>query len=253
MSVPFNQKGCMMRLNQVLAIEGGAKGRALRTLTDAHHELGRPVLLEGISREYQPVDDQGEQLPPESKLPQRRVPEVLVEVRAALAKLFDVVATKELANTAARADVVVDGRTLLEDVPVTYLLFLEKQLVDLHTFVAKLPTLDPTKEWTYDEGVAAYTTPVVKTVKTKKLPRNHVKAAATDKHPAQVDVYHEDVVVGYWSTKFFSGALPQSRVNELLARVVALQEGVKKAREEANTGTVDEMNFARPVFDYLLA
>jgi hypothetical protein len=35
-----------------------------------------------------------------------------------------------------------------------------------------------------------------------------VKAEATEKHPAQVEVYHEDVVVGQWKTVKFSGALP---------------------------------------------
>lgn len=48
-----------------------------------------------------------------------------------------------------------------------------------------------------------------------QVPRNHVKAEATDKHPAQVEVYHEDVPVGYWTTVKFSGALPARRVNEL--------------------------------------
>jgi hypothetical protein len=243
----------MTRLNQVLAVEGGAKSRAARTLTDAHHTLARPVLLEGIARDYRPVDENGERFPSESKKVQLRVPDVLTQVREALAKLFDVVATKETANRHASADVVVDGGMLLENVPVTYLLFLEKQLVDIHTFIAKLPTLDPTKEWSFDEAVGVYATPVVDTVKTKKIPRNHTLAPATDKHPAQVEVYHEDVVTGYWSTRIFSGALPQTRVDVLLNRVVALQEAVKRAREEANTGTVEEVHFAKPVFDYLLA
>lgn len=243
----------MTRLNQVLAIEGGAKNRALRTLTDAYHELARPVLLEGIAREYRPVNDDGERFPPEAKKVQRRVPDVLETVRRDLVKLFDVVATKETANRAASADVVVGGATLMEDVPVTYLLFLEKQLVDLHTLIRKLPTLDPTKEWVFDDAVGVYATPVVETVKTKKIPRNHVLAVATDKHPAQVEVYHEDVVTGYWSTRLFSGALEQTRVDELLARVVALQEAVKKAREEANTGQVAEVHLGEVVFGYLLA
>jgi hypothetical protein len=243
----------MTRLNQVLAIEAGAKSRAARTLTDAHHELMKPVLLEGIAREYQPVDDQGERLPPESKKVQRKVPDVVDQVRDALAKLFDVVATKEVANTSARASIMIGDVTLLEDVPVTYLLFLEKQLVDIHTFIAKLPTLDPTKEWTFDDAVGVFATPTVETVKTKKIPRNHVLAEATDKHPAQVEVYHEDVVVGNWATKLFSGALPQVRVDVLLSRVVSLQEAVKRAREEANVMEVTEMKVAKPLFDYLLA
>jgi hypothetical protein len=91
----------------------------------------------------------------------------------------------------------------------------------------------------------------MQTIKTKKIPRNHVKAEATEKHPAQVEVYYEDVVVGTWRTIKFSGALPASRVNELLNRVEKLQEAVKFAREEANNLEVTEPKVGAKVFQYL--
>jgi hypothetical protein len=90
-------------------------------------------------------------------------------------------------------------------------------------------------------------------VRTKKVPRNHVKAEATEKHPAQVEVYHEDVVVGYWRTVKFSGALPAQRVNELLERVEKLQAAVKFAREDANGTEVTDQKPGKKVFDYLFA
>jgi hypothetical protein len=52
---------------------------------------------------------------------------VLRETSATLTRLFDVTPTKDWANCEARADVKVDGRVLVPDVPVAYLLFLEKQ------------------------------------------------------------------------------------------------------------------------------
>ena len=91
----------------------------------------------------------------------------------------------------------------------------------------------------------------VKTIKTRKVPRNHVKAEATEKHPAQVDVYYEDIPVGYWTTVKFSGALPAARVNELLGRVEALQTAVKFAREEANGTAVTDQHVGEAVFGYL--
>ena len=135
--------------------------------------------------------------------------------------------------------------------PVTYLLFLEKQLVDLHTFVKKLPVLDAAESWTFDESADCYATEPVQTVRTKKVPRNHVKAEATEKHPAQVEVYYEDVTVGYWKTVKFSGALPAKRVNELLERVEKLQQAVKFAREEANGTEVDRPAGRRKGLRYL--
>jgi hypothetical protein len=85
------------------------------------------------------------------------------------------------------------------------------------------------------------------------VPRNHVKAEATDKHPAQVEVYFEDVTVGTWTTTKFSGALPATRVHELEARVEKLAHAVKFAREEANGFEVSDRRVGEAVFGYLLA
>ncbi|MEU8384389.1 hypothetical protein [Streptosporangium sp. NPDC048865] len=240
------------KLNQILAVEKGVKSDTQRKVTDAYHTIQKNALLSGLSRTYQPVDDEGERLPPESTRVQVQGEELLKQVGAALTRLFDVTATKDWANCSARADVKVDGSTLLEDVPVTYLLFLEKQLVDLHTFVAKLPVLDAAETWTLDQSTDCWRTEPVKTTRTKKVPRNHVKAEATDKHPAQVEVYHEDVVVGFWTKVTFSGAVPQKRVNELLERVGRLQNAVKFAREEANGTEITYQRVGEKVLGYLL-
>jgi hypothetical protein len=149
--------------------------------------------------------------------------------------------------------VVVDGTVLLAQVPATYLLFLEKQLVDLYTFVKKLPVLDASESWVFDPSADCWATEPISTLKTKKIPRNHVKAVATDKHPAQVEVYYEDVAIGNWRTVKFSGALPARRVNELVNRVEKLQEAVKFAREEANNRDVTERKVGASVFHYLFS
>jgi hypothetical protein len=241
----------MTKLNQIIAVEKGVKGKSFQELTEAHHAVQKTALLSGISRTYQPKDEEGEQLPPEATRVQIKAEEVLRRTAATLARLFDVTATKDWANCVAKADVAVDGRTLVKDAPVSYLLFLEKQLTDLHTFVRKLPVLDAAESWTHDPSTDAWKTEPVKTIKTKKTPRNHVKAEATEKHPAQVDVYYEDIPVGYWTTVKFSGALQAARVNELLERVETLQAAVKYAREEANGTVVTDQHVGDAVFGYL--
>ncbi|MGI5285179.1 hypothetical protein ACQEVF_17845 [Nonomuraea polychroma] len=243
----------MAKLNQILAVEKGVKASSQRSVTDAYHTIQKAPLLSGLSRTYQPIDDEGEQLPPESTRVQVKGEQVLADVAKALTRLFDVTATKDWTNTVAKADVVVDGQTLIEQAPVTFLLFLEKQLTDLHTFVSKLPTLDPAETWTFDDNAEAWRTEQVKTTRTKKVPRNHVLAEATDKHPAQVQVFTEDIVVGYWTKTAFSGALPARRVNELLARVQKLQDAVKYAREEANGTDVEDQQVGDAVFAYLFS
>jgi len=243
----------MARLNQIIAVEKGVKSQTFQELTEAHHLLQKPTQLAGIARTYRPKDEEGEQLPPESTRVQVKAEEVIRTTTSALTKLFDVTATKDWTNCHARADVVVDGTVLLAQVPATYLLFLEKQLVDIHTFVKKLPVLDAAETWTYDSSADSWATEPVQTLRTKKVPRNHVKAEATDKHPAQVEVYYEDVTVGYWRTVKFSGALQARRINEILGRVERLQEAVKFAREEANNTEAEEHKVGDTVFQYLFA
>lgn len=242
----------MPKLNQIIAVEKSVKSRSFQELTEAHQALQKPTLLMGISRTYRPKDEEGEQLPPESTRVQAKAEEIVRRTARIMANLFDVTATKDWTNCEARADVVIGERVLLSDVPVSYLLFLEKQLVDLHTFVRKLPVLDASEGWTFDPSADAYATEAVQTVRTKKIPRNHVKAEATEKHPAQVEVYYEDVTVGYWRTVKFSGALPAVRVAELLERVQRLQQAVKFAREEANGREAQDRKVGEKFFAYLL-
>lgn len=243
----------MAKLNQIIAVESGEKTRSHRDLTEVYQLLQRQQLLQGIARSYTPYDDEGETLPPESTRVQVRAADTINSVAENLARLFDVTATKDWANCVAKADVVVNGQTLLKDVPVTYLLFLEKKLVDIHTFVAKLPVLDASEQWHMDEAQNCWASDPIDTARTKKIPRNHVKAEATDKHPAQVEIFHEDVRVGTWKTVKYSGAMPASQVRKLLDRVELLQKAVKFAREEANNTEAPEVKVGKTLFDFLFA
>jgi hypothetical protein len=242
----------MARLHQILALREAEKPRAERGLTNVYHQLQRWEPLSGITRTYEPIDREGEQFPEEGTLVQVRVPDLLDQARDSLTRLFDLTLTHEVANARAHADVKVDDQVLLKNVPVTYLLFLERKLIDLHTLVSKLPTLDPAQKWTWDAATSCFRTPPTRSTKSKKIPRNHVKAEATERHPAQVELWYEDVVVGYWTTTKFSGALQADRIAELLSRVRKLQDAVKVAREEANSTQVDEAQAGKFIFDYLL-
>lgn len=243
----------MSNLHQILAAEKGVKGRSARTFTDAHHAVAKTALLSGIARTYQPHDDDGEKLPSESTPVQINARDAITDVTTALTELFDVVLTKDTANQIAVADLVVDGNILARDVPVTTLLFLEKQLTDIFTFVRKLPVLDPAESWTFDEQRGHYATAPVHTARSKKIMKTHVAYPATPEHPAQTQTYGEDVQVGLWTTLKFSGALPAARVAELTARVVTLQKAVTSARQAANGMEVADRRMGEAVLGYLFA
>lgn len=241
------------KLAQLVAVQAGLKSSTYRDQTDKWKALQRPAPLTGISRQYTPKDEEGDQLPSESTLVQLSAETVLRDTASLLAKLFDTTATIDAANCTARADLAVNGQVLVKDLPVSTLLFLEKQVQDLVSTMRALPTLDPAEKWTFDEATNSWRSEPYSTVRTKKVLRNHVKAAATEKHPAQVDTYAEDATVGTWTTVKFSGAMPATRVATLVGRAEELLRAIKMAREAANQEPAPKREIAEPVFAYLLA
>ena len=241
----------MPKLNQIIAIQAGKKAQAKETLTEAYHLIKKPELLTGLVRTYQPRDEGGEPQPDERKHVQVKVNDLIAKVTADLTEMFDVVATQDWANCQAKADVVVDGRKLLAGVPVTHLLFLEKQLVDLRTFIESLPVLDAAEDWEYKPEVDSYVSRPTRSNRTKKVPKNHVKYEATKEHPAQVEMYMEDVWVGTWTTTKLSAAVPAASRNAMLERVRKLLDGVKAAREEANGLEVKPQKVGAAVLGYV--
>lgn len=237
-------------LVKVIAVEKTIKADAARRFTDLYKEVQKPQLFAGLTRAYQPRDENGDQLPSESTLVQVRAEQVLRDVSAALIPLCDITLAKDAGNSQARANVVVDDETVLTDVPATYLLFLEKQLTDLHTFMAHLPLLDPAERWELNGDT--YQTPPVTTVRTRKVPTPYVMYPATDKHPAQVERVDQDVPVGDWTLIRYSGAVSASRQRELLDRVTKLRLAVREAREEANRVEAGNPEAGAAVFAWLL-
>lgn len=241
----------MARLSQIIAIEKDVRTRAEQSASTAYHMLQKPEPLSGISRTYKPREDEGERLPPQGTRVQYTVEQALGEISTAGTRYLDVLAAREATDQVARADVIVDGQVFIEGAPVTLLLGLERQLNEELVQARKLPTLSPEFEWHFDEAQGVYATEPAVTTRSKKVPRNHVKAEATDKFPAQVETYMEDIIVGDWTMRQFSGAIPAIRKREILDRLTKLIEAVKQAREEANTTTAVDFPVGSKVFGYL--
>ncbi|MBN1412452.1 MAG: hypothetical protein JW969_16515 [Spirochaetales bacterium] len=243
--------GRQIKLNQIIAIGNGEKSRAKKVLTSIYQKLDKDALFSGISKTYEPMDEEGEQLPKDEKYVQVTVKNAIAEVTDALKDMFNIVATQDLANCVARANIVVDGKTLLEEVPVTHMLFLEKQLEDLNTFINTLPVLDPSEKWTFNAEANCYISEEKKSIRTKKEPQVIVKYEATDKHPAQTELIYIDKPVGYWHTVKFSGAISKKEKDALLEKVRNLQKAVKFAREEANNTEIGKSEYGDRILKYL--
>ena len=241
-----------MKLCQTIAVANGKKKALTASVTELYKRLQRTEAFNGLQRVYSPLDEEGEGLPPENKKVQHTVSETVAEARELWVDLLNVIATQEYANCEAKADIVVDGVAVLEDVPVTYMLFLDKRLDDIKSFVTKMPTLSTDAAWkksASDEAISV--ADLGRTTRTKKVPKVFLKAEATEHHPAQTEMIMEDVLVGHWQKTDMSGAISMNEKRSLLKKVDSLREAVKMAREEANSTEIDEVKTGEEIMKFV--
>ena len=220
----------MPKLNQVNAVLTARKNEAEKHVTELYKLIQKEPLFVGRERTYRPLDEvNGQKLPPESQRVQQRADDLIRQAREKWTELWNLVYTQDTGNQGAKADIVVDGRVILANVPVTTLLFLDKQVNDLETFVSKLPTPDPSEEWTHDPNSGLLRGRATESLRTSKEPTVIVKYEATKDHPAQTELFTKDVPVGTWTQIVYSGCLPTDRKNGLLARIHKLQDAIKAA------------------------
>jgi hypothetical protein len=240
-----------MKLNQIVAVEKSTKSDSYSALSELHKLSQKPALFNGFIKSYRKTDDQSEDFSNESQKVQHTTSEVVGKIQETLAGLFDITATKDFGNAKAKADIVFNGEVLIKDVPIPYLLFLQKQLTDLETALAKLPVLDEAETWTLDENSGKYVTDKSSTHRTKKVQKPIVLYPATPEHPAQTQLVSEDVIVGFYETVKHSGAMPSVEREKLVNRVRALTNAVREAREEANNTEVEKIKVADKIFAVL--
>jgi len=242
----------MSKLNQIIAIEKGVKSRVYGQLTEMNKIIQKPDLFSGVTRVYNRINEEGETFPPETKRVQYTVPDIIKTVSKNLTELMAVTARKDWTNCEAKSDVVVDGFLILSQVPVSYLLFLEKSLTDMRTFIGNLPVLDGNDVWKTDANSGLFVSDTSQTHRTKKIQKPIVLYPSTPEHPAQTQLITEDEIVGYWHSTKTSGAIAKTEKTKLLDKVEKLLNAIKEAREAANG--VDEVkspNVGELVFNYL--
>jgi hypothetical protein len=239
------------RMNQIVAIEKEVKARNLQTITTIKKSFQKPDLFNGFTKKYRPLDDEGEKFADENKKVICNVENLLNSVIESMTESFDFTLTKDTGNTNAFADIIVDGKTIAHTVPVTFIIYLEKELIDIRTIVNSIPTLDINEDWKPDVNSNLYKTEPIETHRTKKVPKVLVKYEATDKHPAQTEVYNEDIIIGFWNTEKISGAMSIPGKEAILKRLEKLIKAVKIAREKANNTDVAKQEIGDAIFSYI--
>lgn len=243
----------MGKLCQIVAVEKGVKSRVYNDTTTLHKALQKPALFNGFHKKYAPINTDGEQLPPEAKKVEFSAADILKTVKGLMTESITLEARKDWTNCVAKADVKIDGNVLIAGAPISFLLYLEKQLNDVKTLTETLPLLDPAEDWTFDEQASLWKTNETQTHRTKKEQRSIMLVPPTDKHPGQAQLITEDTLVGYWGLVKQSGAMSKPDKLALVSRIDTLLDAVKSAREEANM-TEEEVSpdAGAAVFKYIL-
>lgn len=240
-------------IHRLLAAKGKVDKAVNPVIDQTYKDIQKPGLLNGMTRTYTPLDENGETLPSEEQLVQLRVPIALQVLQESFERIWDLTATIDFGNLEAKADVIIDGNVIAEGVPTTHLLWLEKQIHDLVTFLKKLPTLDPARRWEWSDQENAFATTPTKSNRTKKVLKVLEKSPGTDKHPAQTETYSDDVVIGTYEAINYSGAVSKVDQTRYLNRAEELLEAVSDARARANAVEVPQVKIAGSLLDYVFS
>jgi hypothetical protein len=246
----------MAKLHEILAVDGDLRGTAETVIKEAGDTFSkRAQHFVQLQTETKYLAESDRHLDStEHKKMETTVSDKLAYVGDMVARYYDVYFQKESTNQAARADVEIDGKTFLSDVPVVVLLGMEQRLKELRDTYAAIPTLQPGLTWerdaTMEHGVYRSVHPDVRTI-TKKTKVPFELSKATDKHPAQVQALDEDIVVAKRTVTTWSGMLSVLDKSLLLDRVDTLIQACKRARMRANEAVVVEREMGKTIFAYL--
>jgi hypothetical protein len=253
----------MGNMHQLLAVEPDLAGtykaitnETIKTFGKREHFFGSEKKLEMFE---EGVDST---FPVEHKKMDTTVNEKLDYQESAIIKYFDAVLQKDLTNCEAKADLVVDGKVIAEQVPATFLLGLETKLKQVIRIYSTIPTLQPGVEWEIDPNLG-------EDVYRRKRPEESAKTETTFKAvilyeaqfpkegekgeslPAQVEKVPDKRDIGMYTKQVWTGMLSPATKSKLLGRLYRLLEGAKSARSKANENEIVSKEIGRSLFDFI--
>jgi len=244
------------KLHELLAVEGDREA-AYKTAVDLATAVFsiQPHAFLGSIRSVALFDESEPQLSDEISVLDRTVSEVLDATQREIADYFNISFMKDSGNQTAVANLVVDGVTIVEDAPVTWLLGMESKLKAIRKFLGSIPVLQAGQDWVIDPlhakpDVYKIANPE-ESYRTRKEIQHKVLYDATDSHPAQIESWNDTINTGIIKKTNWSGMWAPARKNELLKRLDLLTAAVKQARQRANSSSVTEDRRTDAVTDYL--
>lgn len=248
----------MGKLHELAAVDNDMRGLYDKIKNEAAATFkSRLDHFSGMSKTYKSEIDDDYERDPEVKKLVTTVPQKLNYIEKTMMSVLDAQFQKEVTNCQAKADIIViedDGteQVVATEIPVVFLVQLEKKLVELRNQIyGVIPTLDPTKEWSWDENNGQYVNKEPRKRVTRKVPKAFQIAPATDKHAEQAQLINVDETTGYYNQVNFSGMVTPAKKSQLMTKIDKLIHAVKTARARANdTETINE-KIALMLFNYL--
>ncbi len=250
------------KLHEILAVEKARTNQAKTLIEDASRKFSKSVdYFSGHLKSLKLIkDDPANAAIEAAAREQRQLPTTVIETLEYVFKHWavaeDVLLQKSLTNQVAKSDIVLaNGTVLASGVPVDELLGLESRLEDLRKVFHAIPTnRADTKYLPSDDGRKGSWMAVEPdiTTKTERTKEPFIKAPATDKHPAQVDVVEKDVVVGTFTNIKLSGAATTQQKAHAIELIDDLIAATKQARMRANTVEVIDGKIGGAISAYLM-
>lgn len=244
-------------LHELLAIEGDLDGAHKKILDETRSTFTKKSEhFIGQHRKLEMFAEDGIAYPEESKKMDSTVQQKLDYMMKTEIRYFDAILQKETTNQVAKAHLIIDGVTIAENLPATWLLGMETRLKHLRTAYEAIPTLQPGIDWVLDptQGANIYKTKLpVEKLKTETVVEPVVLYAATKEHPAQVKEASKTLTVGKYSQTTWSGMISPAEKSALLGRIDKLIRATKQARQRANTTEVTVRTIGAALFDYINA
>jgi hypothetical protein len=245
----------MARLHQILAVESDLEGKYKRTCEETKKVFGKPAMFTGSHRKLIIFDDSDTtEYPEENQAMATTVKERIDYTGTSISAYLDALFQKEATNQMAHADLIVDGVTIGNKLPATFLLALESRLKYIRSIYEALPTLQAGIEWKPStdkgEGVWDMVHPEEK-IKTKMTFKSQILVEPTEFHPAQIEKWEEQVPVGKFVRNIWCSMITSHQKSEILGRIDKLIQATKKARQLANAQEIVKGNVGEKIIDFI--
>ncbi len=243
------------KLHELIAVASNVQGQSKKLVSDLKDTFHKkPHLFRTAITTYNPKAEGEEQKTEVHSAIQTSIAKELKWIGDKLSSTIDVGHQIDMGNTMAKAHVVLpDGKVLLENIPATSLLQLEKRLLEMQDFTMSIPTLDAAKGFAFDQQTNAYKAREVKKNKTQKTDIPITLYQATEHHPAQVQLLSRDVVTGELIEQEWSSLITTSEKTSILDKIEVLLRAVKSARARANEidVNVSEFKIGETIVDHI--